>query len=239
MDVRSGPRPVVGVVGHDLVVRRPFGDLPVTGTPRAYVEHLVRAGMRPVVLPGRHAIELFDVVDALVLTGGGDLDPSLSGTDPGQADGVDRSRDEAELKLVRAAAERRIPVLGCCRGLQVMAVAFGGTLRRVEGHVQPGPGHAVHTQPGSLIGDLLGPVAKTTALHGQAIADPGPYWRPTAWADGTIEAIEPFHGSWAALGVQWHPELGGLAGFTDETGRTIFGWLAERARSRDDQLATS
>ncbi len=72
-------RPVVGIVGHDLVVARPFGELPVTGTPRAYVEHLARVGLRPVVVPGEHGVDLLDVVDALVLTGGGDLDPALSG----------------------------------------------------------------------------------------------------------------------------------------------------------------
>ncbi len=154
------------------------------------------------------------------------------------AQGVDRSRDDAEIAVVLAAAELRVPLLGCCRGLQVMAVALGATLRSVEGHVQPGPGHHVHTQPGSLIAELVGPVVWTSALHEQAIADPGLSWRPTAWADDTIESIEPIDDRWPALGVQWHPELGGVAGFNDHTGRALFEWLAERARSRDDRMVT-
>lgn len=225
-------KPVVGVVGHGHLVPRPFGDLPITGTPQPYVDQLARAGMRPLLVPGEHAIELFDVVDALVLTGGGDVDPTLSGVNAGESHDVDRSRDEAEIALVRVAAEQRIPVLGCCRGLQILAVAFGGTLRTVDGHVEPGPGHDVRTHPGSLIADLIGSSARTTALHEQAIDDASPYWQPTAWSDGTIEAIEPASGDWPALGVQWHPELGGVRGFTDDTGPALFGWLAEQAALR-------
>lgn len=229
---RGNRRPVVGVVSHGHLIQRPFGELPVNGTPRPYVDQLARAGMRPVLIPGDHAIELLDVVDALVLTGGGDLDSSLSGMSPEKAHEVDRSRDDAELALVRAAAEQRVPLLGCCRGLQVMAVAFGGTLQRVSGHLQPGPGHDVRTQPGSLIADLIGPSARTTALHGQAIADTGPFWQPTAWTDDTIEAIEPAVDDWPALGVQWHPELSGVGGFNDDTGPALFAWLAEQAALR-------
>ncbi len=232
MDVRREQRPVVGVVGHELVVPRPFGNLPVIGTPHAYVDQLARAGLRPVVIPGEHGVDLLDHVDALVLTGGGDLDPALSGVHSEAAEGVDRARDDAELDLVRAAAARRLPVLGCCRGLQVMTVALGGRLQKVSGHLLPGPGHDVRTRPGSLIESLLGPVARTTALHRQAVADPSTFWCPTAWADGTVEAIEPVDKGWLALGVQWHPELSAVPGFVDETGPALFRWLAEAAMSK-------
>ncbi|MEO6471123.1 MAG: gamma-glutamyl-gamma-aminobutyrate hydrolase family protein, partial [Aeromicrobium sp.] len=179
---------------------RPFGDLPVIGTPRAYVEKLSGVGLRPILLPGEHAVDLLDLVDALVLTGGGDVNPALSGVNPVHATGVDHSRDEAEVALVRAAAERRIPLLGCCRGLQVLAVAFGGTLRSVSGHVQPGSGHEVRTKSGSAIGGLIGHVARTTSLHQQATADLGTFWQPTAWASGIIEAIVPVDDDWPVLG---------------------------------------
>ena len=228
-------RPVVGVVGHGLVVPRPFGNLPVIGTPRAYVDQLARVGLRPVLIPGEHGVDLLDLVDALVLTGGGDLDPVLSGVEPDQAQGVDRARDDAELTLVRAAADLRIPVLGCCRGLQVLALAFGGTLRSVDDHVRPGPGHEVRTDPRSLIARLVGPTTQTTALHQQAIAEPSPAWRPTAWAGTTIEAIEPVESNWPALGVQWHPELSGIDGFVDETGPALFTWLARVAAAHRDR----
>ncbi|MDR7087597.1 putative glutamine amidotransferase [Aeromicrobium panaciterrae] len=188
--------------------------------------------MRPLLVPGEHAIDLLDVVDALVLTGGGDLDAELSGVIPDETHDIDRARDNAEISLVLAAAEQGVPILGCCRGLQVLAVAFGGTLRTVDDHIQPGPGHEVSTQPGSLIADLIGPAATTTALHAQAIDDPSSYWQPTAWSDGTIEAIEPASSDWPALGVQWHPELSGVGGFNDDTGTALFSWLAGQAALR-------
>ncbi|RZI87232.1 MAG: gamma-glutamyl-gamma-aminobutyrate hydrolase family protein [Microbacterium sp.] len=223
-------RPVVGVVGHGYVVPRAFGDLPVTGTPPTYLDCLTAAGARPVVLPGEHAVDLLDLVDAVVLTGGGDLDPALSGARNARTDEVDRARDEAELALARAAAQRRTPVLGICRGMQVLVVADGGTLHDGVGHVHLGPGHLVRTAAGSQARALLGTEVVTTALHQQAVADPGPCWRATAWADAVVEAVEPVDPARIALGVQWHPELHGTAPFHDPTGPALFGWLADRAR---------
>jgi putative glutamine amidotransferase len=226
-------RPVVGVVGHEYVVRKHFGDLPVTGTPRWYADALAAVGARPVLLPGGGAPDLLDVLDALVLTGGGDVDPVLSGGDPATASEVDRERDDHEIALVRAAARAGVPLLGVCRGLQVLAVAFGGTLVGGLDHARPHDGHEVATAPDSVVRDLVGPRARTSALHRQAVADPGSAWRPTAWAgDGVVEAIEWIGGDWAALGVQWHPELAWHADLEDATGPAIFGWLADAARAR-------
>lgn len=224
------PRPVVGIVGHGYTVPLHFGDLPVVGTPRAFTEVVADAGGRPVVLPSREAVDLLDVVDALVLTGGGDVDPAWYGGDPRAAIGVDRERDETEIRLVRAAADARVPILAVCRGLQVLAVAFGGTLRNGVPHLLPEAGHDVSTAPGSLTHRLLGPRVRTSALHQQAIADLGPSWRPTAWSDdGTVEAIEPVADDWPGLGVQWHPELVGREPLGDGTGPAVFGWLVAAA----------
>jgi putative glutamine amidotransferase len=224
------PRPVVGVVGHGYVVPRPFGDLRVTGTPPTYVDGLAAAGARPVLLPGNRAIELLDLVDGLVLTGGGDVDPVLYGGDPGDGIDVDRARDDAEIALVRAAAQSRIPLLGACRGAQVLAVAFGGRLGACAGHVHPGTGHPVRTAAGSQLHRLVGDRPVTSALHRQSITEPGPRWRPTAWADdGAVEAIEWSAGDWDVLGVQWHPELAWHADLDDPTGPALFGWLAAAA----------
>ncbi|WP_377643501.1 gamma-glutamyl-gamma-aminobutyrate hydrolase family protein [Oryzobacter terrae] len=220
--------PVVGVVGHRYVVPRPYVDLPVTGTPHAYTDRVAAAGGRPLVLPAGRAVDLLDVVDALVLTGGADLDPALAGTDVGSADEVDRARDEDELALVREAHRRELPLLGVCRGLQVLVVAHGGTLVSDlgAGHRRPGVGHRVHTAPGSSIGRLLGGDCHTTSLHHQAVADPGPAFRVTARADdGVAEAVEwAGPGDWPVLGVQWHPELS-----QDATGAAVFGWLVAAA----------
>jgi putative glutamine amidotransferase len=221
---------VVGIVGHRHVVPRPFGDLPVTGTPTPYVEGIAAAGGRPVLLPGSLAPSLLDVVDALVLTGGGDVDPTLYGGRSEAANGVDRSRDEEEIALIQAAATARIPLLAICRGMQLLAVAFGGGLATDLGdrHLKHLVGHPVRTAPGSLVEGLVGPTSHVTSLHHQAVDRPGTPWRVTAWAeDDTAEAMEwAGEEPWPVLAVQWHPEL------DDPTGPGLFSWLvraAERA----------
>lgn len=223
-------RPVVGVVGHGHLVPRDFGDLPVTGTPPTYVDSISAAGGLPVILPPDHAPDLLHLLDALVLTGGGDVDPARYGG-TGPAEGVDTDRDRAELALVRVAAAARLPVLGICRGLQVLAVAFGGTLQGGLDHRIPDAGHDVRAAPGSLVERLLGPRVRTSALHRQAVLDPGPHWRATAWADdGTVEALEPVDPRWPVLGVQWHPELTVHPVLEDTTGPALFGWLISHHR---------
>lgn len=225
--------PVVGVVGHGYAVAMHFGDLPVTGTPRWYVDALSATGARTVLLPGPEAVGLLDVVDGLVLTGGGDVDPALSGCDHQEAVDVDRARDEAELALVRVARAAGVPTLGVCRGAQVLAVAFGGRLAGGLEHVRPFEGHHVHTAPGSLVASLVGGSATTSALHRQAVVETGPSWRATAWtSDGTVEAVEWAAGDWSALGVQWHPELAWHTDLHDATGPALFGWLVGAAAAR-------
>ncbi|MGW1345391.1 gamma-glutamyl-gamma-aminobutyrate hydrolase family protein [Kribbella sp. NPDC002412] len=217
--------PVIGIAGSRYVVPRFWGELPVVGAPTSYANAVLAAGGLPILLVDRCATASLDLVDALILTGGGDVDPTWYGGDPATARDVDRGRDEAEFALVRAAAEAAIPLLGVCRGMQVLSIAFGGTLTPDLGmtHVRLTTGHPVQTQPGSLLNHLLGPTAHVTSLHHQSIADPGSPWTITATAnDGTPEAIE-WRGPtrWQALGVQWHPEL------TDPTGPALFGWLTQ------------
>ncbi len=232
----AAPGPVVGVVAHHYAVPRPFGALDVAGTPRGFVDALTALGARPVLLPGERAGDLLDLVDALVLTGGGDVEPGRYGG-TGPADDVDPARDAAELGLVLRAAAARTPLLGVCRGLQVLAVAFGGTLAGGLAHHRDLGGHGVSTSPGSLVHRLVGPRAHTSALHLQAVEDPGRCWTPTAWADdGTVEALEWAAGDWPVLGVQWHPELAWVDDprMDDRTGPAVLGWLVEAARGGRD-----
>ncbi|GAA1935136.1 gamma-glutamyl-gamma-aminobutyrate hydrolase family protein [Nocardioides marmoribigeumensis] len=217
-------RPVVGIVGYHHEVPRPFGTLPVSGAPTSYAEAVRAAGGLPVLLPLEDALALLGIVDAVVLTGGADV-------------GADPARDRAELHVARAVVGADLPTLGVCRGLQVLAVAHGGTLRGVPGHLLPEEGHRVRTAPGSLVRRLLGAPVRTSALHQQAVDEPGPCWHATAWTgDDTVEALEPTDPSWPVLGVQWHPELVRQP-FRDGTGPAIFGWLvsgaAARGRRRD------
>lgn len=235
-------KPVVGIVGADHVVLRFWGELPVTGSPTSYVDAVLGAGALPVVVPGRVPLDVLDVVDALVLTGGGDVDPSLYGGDPATATEVDPVRDRAELVLVREAADRGLPVLGVCRGLQLLAVAFGGRLTAAIGdsHVLPMSGHRALLEAGSCLAELLGSSATVSSIHHQAIDETGPCWRVTArTADDVVEACE-WAGPepWPVLAVQWHPER-------DATGPALFGWLVDEAvtarrtpRSRPAPAAT-
>ena len=209
---------VIGIAGAGYVVQRFWGELPVRGVPTSYVDAVAAAGGRPVVLPHGHAEAVLDVVDAVVLAGGEDI-------------GVDPSRDCAEIALVHACRSRGIPLLGVCRGLQVLAVADGGSLIPDLGadlpHVKPEVGHPVRSCPGSALGRLLGAAPVVSSLHHQAVDRPGSGWLPTCRApDGTIEGLEwVAPSSWPALGVQWHPEL-------DTTGPALFGWLVEQAGRR-------
>lgn len=230
--------PVIGIVGHGYDVAKPFGVLPAHGAPRWFSLAVAAAGGRPVIVPPGAGNDLLDVLDGLVLTGGGDVDPARYGGAAGSACDVDPGRDEDEIELVRAAAGARLPLLGVCRGLQVMAVALGGTLRGGVAHVQPEDGHPVATAPGSVVRALVGDRPMTSALHRQAVADPGPHWKPTAWTDdGVIEAIEPTT-AWSALGVQWHPELHWNPWPSDATGPAVFAWLVRQAASRAENHST-
>ena len=205
-------RPVVGIAGEDLVVRKHFGDQRVAGAALAVVAEVRAAGGTPVVLPP--GSDDLHALDALVLTGGVDL-------------GVDPLRDQNELALLGAARSVGLPTLGVCRGLQLMAVATGGTLVEHLGdsHVLHPPGtHPIDTDPGSVVAGLV-PERRVGSLHHQAVATyDAESWRRTATApDGVVEALEwTDQAAWPALGVQWHPEL-------DPTGPAVFGWLVRAA----------
>ena len=217
----GGRSPVVGVTAYVEDARFTVWDMTVTLLPHAYAEHVVRAGGQPVVLPpvGDPA-SLVDRLDALIVAGGGDIDPARYGTPPHERTGYIRDfRDEAELGLVHAALDRGLPFLGICRGLQVLNVALGGTLHQhvpdVVGDVRhsPAPGTygrlPVKVAAGTRLAAVLGTEESTVAhYHHQAIDRLGAGLTATAWSDdGLIEAAElddrPF-----ALGVQWHPEAG-------------------------------
>ncbi len=221
--------PVVGIAGASYDVVRPFGVLATHGVPRTYVNHVLAAGGRPVILPPRSS-DLLDVLDAVVLAGGGDLDPGLYGRPDAMADGVDSERDRVEIDLARSAHRIGMPVLGVCRGAQILAVAYGGALVPDLGqdkpHVIVAGSHPIETSARSIVSSILGGRPLVNSLHHQAIDDPGPSWRVTARADdGVIEAVEWDGGDgWPALGVQWHPEL-------DHTGSPVFGWLMDAARA--------
>jgi len=201
------------------------------GETRAHVLYTTFTGMvreaggLPIVLASGSPAEvetLLDHIDGLLLSGGGDIDPERYGGSPHEAVyAVDPLRDEFEIALAREAAERRLPTLAICRGMQVANVAFGGTLFEdiktqspdsLE-HRRHGPAateyeHTVELDPDSTTARALGKdVVEVNTIHHQALRTVAAQFRVTGRApDGIIEAIEPIDASWPMWAVQWHPE---------------------------------
>ncbi len=144
--------------------------------------------------------------DALVLTGGGDVDPRLYGRKPHkEVYGVSETRDLVELYALEVARQRGVPVLGICRGAQIINVAAGGTLRQhIEGH--RGTSHAVETRGQTVAARAMGGAARVVSLHHQKIDRLARNYVISGRAkDGTPETIESRDGR--VLGVQFHPEM--------------------------------
>jgi putative glutamine amidotransferase len=215
-------RPVVGITSYPPE-RVSWGvwEEPVIMIPASYVHAVVRAGGRPLVVPPAvEAVEeTLDLLDGIVFSGGGDVDPARYGAEAHpETDAPSGERDEAELALLTGALERDMPVLAVCRGSQVLNVALGGDLvqhlpERV-GHDRhrhtPGEfaDHDVSVEPGSRLGTILGERAPVKSHHHQGYGRIGEGLVEVAWAeDGTVEGLEA-PGKRFALGVLWHPEEG-------------------------------
>lgn len=186
-----------------------------------YADRVREAGGIPLLLPpGDPELEVLTGLDGLLLSGGEDVDPRYYGEAAIPELGtVDARRDTQELPLAKAAAERNLPILAICRGIQLLNVALGGTLHQdlpvqhpgALPHVQELPvdqsTHRVQLAPDSLLARLAEATSlEVNTFHHQAVKAIAPGLKATAWADdGVIEAVEGSQG-WA-VGVQWHPEL--------------------------------
>lgn len=202
-------------------------DLDAFLLPRSYVDPVNRAGAMAVLLAPDPALtddpsEALDHLDGLMLAGGADIDPGAYGADPHpETIGCVPERDAFEIALVRAAIARDLPLLGICRGMQIMAVACGGTLHQhlpdLLGASTHDPGgdqfgdHVVATVPGSLVQRAEGDQVPVHCHHHQSVKDHPGYVVTARAEDGCIEALEldPAAGGPTrfALGVQWHPEI--------------------------------
>lgn len=214
-------RPVIGITTYVADARWGPWEQRAALVPLAYVEAVVRAGGRPVLLPpvSRMVSEALGAVGGLILCGGPDLDPAVYAQNRNPATAhLSPERDGPELELVAAALARDVPLLGVCRGMQVLNVARGGTLHQhlpdVLGHVghATAPGHfdahEVRMAPGTRAASLLGARATVMSGHHQGIDRVGGGLIASAWSpDGAVEAIEAPDGRFA-LGVLWHPEQG-------------------------------
>jgi len=196
-----------------------------TGVNAAYVRALLAAGGVPLILSPLMGASLagsaLDGCDGLLLTGGEDIHPSWYGADPSPLlSPPSRERDLFELALFAVARQRELPILGVCRGIQLINVALGGTLVQDLPSERPGTvdhsplgardtrTHPVRIQPGSRAAAALGaPTVTVNSVHHQAIKDLAPGLVASAWThDGLIEAAESGPGASWILAVQWHPE---------------------------------
>jgi gamma-glutamyl-gamma-aminobutyrate hydrolase PuuD len=214
----SSVRPIIGVTAYRERAAYGVWDHDAVLLPRTYPDVVIAAGGVPVLLPPvPESAAAVDRLDAVVLAGGPDVDPDRYGATPHPRSGAPRpERDAAELAVLHRALERGIPVLGVCRGAQILNVGLGGTLVQ---HVPDAVGHSGHNpspgvfgtvavtlEAGSRVGAALGPQATVRCHHHQALDRVADGLVVTGRAaDGTVEAVE-LAGTPFVVGVQWHPE---------------------------------
>ncbi|MDT5297603.1 MAG: putative glutamine amidotransferase [Mycobacterium sp.] len=215
-------RPVIGLTTYLQQAQTGVWDVKASFLPAIYVEGVTLAGGIATLLPPQPADaevadRVLDGLDGLVLTGGRDVDPATYGQAPHPTtDEPARERDAWEFALVQSAIQRGLPVLGICRGAQVLNVALGGTLHQhlpeVIGHNWHQAGNAkfntstIGIVPGTRLAALIGESTDAQCYHHQAIAELGKGLIATAWdPDGVVEAVE-IPGQQFVVAVQWHPE---------------------------------
>jgi putative glutamine amidotransferase len=230
--------PVIGITTGRIAM----ADRIIDGTQHEYADRVTEAGGLAVLLPVRPSgseSPVLDLVDGLVFTGGGDVDPHRYGAEQApESGGIDPERDETETALLEGARSRGLPVLAVCRGIQILNVSRGGTLIQHLPTVTAEPHlvierrteavHSVRIDPESSLRQILGrDRVATNSLHHQAIDRLGHHLVAVAWADdGIVEGVEDQDAG--VTGLQWHPEQ-----MPDRPEQMrLFSWLVERAADR-------
>jgi putative glutamine amidotransferase len=225
-----------------------------TGVNSAYVRSVLAAGGVPLILSPllgpSYAMRALDGVDGVLFTGGEDVDPELYGAQPSpHLNPPSRERDLFELALFAAARQRELPILGICRGIQLVNVALGGTLFQDLPTERAGPvdhnppssraerAHAVRLAQGSRAAEALGALSvRVNSFHHQAVRDLAPSLIASGWTeDGLVEAVETGPDAPWLLAVQWHPEEMHAEARAPEHG--LFRALVERAASVRSEIA--
>jgi putative glutamine amidotransferase len=220
-------KPIIGIMPSPTDDAMPHGAFHRYAIANTYTTAVERAGGVPLVVPPQsgNISEILDVLDGLLLSGGGDIRPARFGDDQVHPTtyGIHDGRDELEIALVQEAIRRDMPVLCICRGIQVLNVALGGTLiqdvaeqfsnqlqhRQSELSIpKEDSSHSVYVEPGSLLAQVYGEATvHVNSFHHQGLKHIAADLRVSGRAgDGLVEAVEQPSCSWV-LGVQWHPEM--------------------------------
>lgn len=236
-------RPVVGITGNY--------DNGLCTIAEGYYRSVLHAGGIPLVIPPFEQTEnlkdILDRIDGLIFSGGGDINPLLLGEQPvRELHSVCHLRDVQELLLARLAADRQVPMLGICKGMQIIAAALGGELYQdiytlmEEGvrikHSQDldrsYPSHTVRVEDGSTLYSIFREDRMAVnSFHHQAVKTPPPGFRVSAMSeDGVIEAMESAEYK-SVVGVQWHPECLAVQSDCNDKSTPLFRWLVNEAAS--------
>ena len=203
--------PIIAISPNGVAPKTPGGFRTVECS-TAYTKALARAGAMPVLLCEEAPEEAAQLFDALVLSGGGDIDPALFGEAVlNDTVNIDAIRDGFEVPLIRAFRDAGKPIFGICRGAQVINVALGGTLYQDLPeqlgfvHFDMKLRHYIDTAEGSMLRELFGARLRVNSTHHQAVRDLAPGLRLTAASpEGVVEAFE--HETLPIFGTQFHPE---------------------------------
>ena len=225
-------QPVIGITGNyeDNICKLSHG----------YFQSVVAAGGVPMIIPpvedANTLVNTLDRIDALILSGGGDINPLFGGDEPSpRLRGINQKRDLPELMITRLAYNRQIPILGICRGIQALAVALGGKVAQdisIQANVKHSQDadraeqtHSIKIAEDSILYSLYGEEKiYVNSFHHQAVKDTGEKFRVVAKSsDGIVEAMESSEYK-SIIGVQWHPEC-------LEDGMPLFRWLVEEAKA--------
>ncbi len=240
--------PIIGITSRQPVIKTSGGDMEAHVVNKVYTDAVIRSGGTPITLPPvspSEAPRILDRMDGLVLSGGGDIDPSFyGGKMHDDMYAIDPRRDQFEFALAREAKRVNLPLLAICRGLQVLNVALGGSLIEdipsevgSTDHSIRGPEvvdchQTVTIEPDSLVAKTIGSTeACVNSIHHQAVRQVAPGFRAAGWtSDGVIEVLDPDDHTWPVLAVQWHPEY--LAANDDAASLALFRALVEAAKDR-------
>lgn len=237
-------KPIIGIMAHLLPEKGPFGHSHLGNT---YVLSVSKAGGVPLIIPtmlqADEADRIVDLCDGFLFSGGLDISPHFYGEDAHAKLGeTNDSMDQVQIPLMKKVLQAKKPVLGICRGHQVLNVACGGTLYQdlseipdiyIKHFQQTAPGdisHRVSLKEGTLLYDLYGSEIMVNSYHHQAVKDFGQNMKAAAYSpDGVVEAIELIDYPYG-LGIQWHPES--MFASRDDAMRPLFESFIEASRNQ-------